>query len=92
MIMLYFCIQLLFTFCFFVWNISAVPNAGNGLDLDNYSWTQTLQEVTLNVPVPTGTKGRFVVCDIKKNHLKVGLKGQPPIIEVSLLAGLFLMC
>ncbi|KAE8077678.1 hypothetical protein FH972_016219 [Carpinus fangiana] len=58
-----------------------VPNAGNGLDLDNYSWTQTLQEVTLNVPVPTGTKGRFVVCEIKKNHLKVGLKGQPPIIE-----------
>jgi hypothetical protein len=48
--------------------------------------------VTLNVPVPTGTKSRFVVCEIKKNHLKVGLRGQPPIIEVSLLAGLFLMC
>ncbi|XP_062148242.1 protein BOBBER 1-like [Alnus glutinosa] len=58
-----------------------VPNRGNGLDLDKYSWTQTLQEVTLNVPVPTGTKSRFVVCEIKKNHLKVGLKGQPPIIE-----------
>jgi hypothetical protein len=77
---------------FFFGNICAVPNRGNGLDLDKYSWTQTLQEVTLNVPVPTGTKSRFVVCEIKKNHLKVGLKGQPPIIEVSLLAGLFLMC
>lgn len=60
------------------------PNRGNGLDLENYSWTQTLQEVTVNVPVPKGTKGRFVVCDIKKNHLKVGLKGQAPIINVSL--------
>ncbi|CAM8979659.1 unnamed protein product [Rhodiola kirilowii] len=58
-----------------------VPNKGNGLDLENYSWTQSLQEVTVNVPVPPGTKSRFIVCDIKKKHLKIGLKGQPPIIE-----------
>ncbi|KAJ9164302.1 hypothetical protein P3X46_023898 [Hevea brasiliensis] len=58
-----------------------VPNKGNGLDLEKYSWTQTLQEVNVLVPVPSGTKSRFVVCDIKKNHLKVGLKGQPSIIE-----------
>ncbi|XVE58379.1 hypothetical protein DITRI_Ditri04bG0165200 [Diplodiscus trichospermus] len=58
-----------------------VPNKGNGLDLEKYSWTQTLQEVTVNVPVPGGTRSRFVVCEIKKNHLKVGLKGQPPIID-----------
>uniref|UniRef100_A0A7N0SYQ5 CS domain-containing protein n=1 Tax=Kalanchoe fedtschenkoi TaxID=63787 RepID=A0A7N0SYQ5_KALFE len=57
------------------------PNKGNGLDLENYSWTQTLQEVTINVPVPPGTKSRTIVCDIKKKHLKMGLKGQPPIIE-----------
>jgi len=38
----------------------------------------------VSVPVPTGTKSRFVLCDIKKNHLKVGLKGQPSIIDVSL--------
>ncbi|WCJ36836.1 Nuclear migration protein nudC [Euphorbia peplus] len=58
-----------------------VPNKGNGLDLEKYSWTQTLEEVSVIIPVPSGTKSRFVVCDIKKNHLKVGLKGQPPIIE-----------
>nr|POE85142.1 protein bobber 1 [Quercus suber] len=56
-------------------------DASSGLDLENYSWTQTLEEVTLNVPVPTGTKSRSVVCEIKKNHLKVGLKGQPPMID-----------
>lgn len=59
------------------------PNAGNGLDLEKYSWTQTLQEVTVTIPVPPGTKSRFVTCEIKRNHLKVGLKGQPPVLEVS---------
>ncbi|XP_022723581.1 protein BOBBER 1-like [Durio zibethinus] len=58
-----------------------VPNKGNGLDLEKYSWTQTLQEVTVNVPVPSGTRSRSVVCEIKKNHLKAGLKGQPPVID-----------
>ncbi|KAI3929336.1 hypothetical protein MKX01_006572 [Papaver californicum] len=62
-------------------NHRAVPNKGNGLDMDNYSWTQSLQEVTINIPVPEGTKSRFVACEIKKNHLKVGLKGQPPILD-----------
>uniref|UniRef100_A0A5B7AJS5 CS domain-containing protein n=1 Tax=Davidia involucrata TaxID=16924 RepID=A0A5B7AJS5_DAVIN len=59
----------------------AAPNRGNGLDLDKYSWGQSLQEVTINIPVPPGTKSRFIACDIKKNHLKVELKGQPPIID-----------
>lgn len=58
-----------------------VPNKGNGLDLEKYSWTQSLPELNINVPIPTGTKSRFVVCDIKKNHIKVGLKGHPPIID-----------
>ncbi|KAH7833286.1 hypothetical protein Vadar_004805 [Vaccinium darrowii] len=57
------------------------PNKGNGLNMDTYSWGQSLQEVTINVPVPPGTKSRFIVYELKKNHLKVGLKGQPPIID-----------
>ncbi|KAJ8536878.1 hypothetical protein K7X08_035279 [Anisodus acutangulus] len=57
------------------------PNKGNGFDLENYSWVQSLQEVNVNIPVPHGTKSRFIVCDISRNRLKVGLKGQPPIID-----------
>lgn len=58
-----------------------VPNKANGLDMENYTWGQSLQEVTITISVPPGTKGRFVVCDIKKTHIKVGLKNQPPILE-----------
>jgi hypothetical protein len=51
--------------------------------LEKYSWTQQLPEVNIIIPVPQGTKSRSVVCDIKKDRLKVGLKGQSPIIDVS---------
>ena len=58
-----------------------VPNKDNVLDMENYSWGQSLQEVAVNVPVPQGTKSSLLLCDIKTNSLKVGLKGQPPIID-----------
>lgn len=57
------------------------PNKANGLDMENYAWGQSLQEVNITVPVPPGTKARFVVCEIKKNHIKVGLKNSPPILD-----------
>eukprot|EP01026_Neomeris_dumetosa_P038101 TRINITY_DN309_c0_g1_i4.p1 TRINITY_DN309_c0_g1~~TRINITY_DN309_c0_g1_i4.p1 ORF type:complete len:339 (-),score=70.23 TRINITY_DN309_c0_g1_i4:427-1377(-) len=57
------------------------PNLGNGADYDHYSWTQTLSEVTVQIPVPAGTKGRDLVVQIQKNHLKVGLKGQEAVVD-----------
>ncbi|GAB2265079.1 hypothetical protein Dimus_000146 [Dionaea muscipula] len=60
---------------------STVPNKQNGLDFENYSWGQSLQELNVSIPVPPGTKSRFIVCEIKKNRLKVGIKGQPPVID-----------
>lgn len=60
---------------------AAAPNSGNGLDLEKYSWTQSLQEVNITVPIPKGTKSRSIVCEIKKTHLKLSLKGQAPIID-----------
>ncbi|WCJ26957.1 Nuclear migration protein nudC [Euphorbia peplus] len=57
------------------------PNEGNGLDMDDHSWTQTIQELTVSIPVPPGTKSRDIVCEIKKKSVKVGLKGQAPILD-----------
>lgn len=57
------------------------PNCGNGYDHEKYSWTQTLQEVTVSITIPEGTKSRQVACDIKGKSMKAGLKGQPPILQ-----------
>ncbi|KAL8124401.1 hypothetical protein AgCh_012154 [Apium graveolens] len=45
-------------------------NAENDLDMENYSWGHSLQEITINIPVPLGTKSRSILFEMKKNHLK----------------------
>ncbi|KAK9840864.1 hypothetical protein WJX84_010210 [Apatococcus fuscideae] len=57
------------------------PNVGNGADYDHFSWTQTLGEVAMTVPVPAGTRGGQCVVDISRTRLTVGVKGQEPILE-----------
>ena len=60
----------------------AEPNSGNGADLECYSWTQTLSEITLQVPVPFGTSSKSIMCEIKQKHVKAGVKNQIPMLEV----------
>ncbi|KAL4706494.1 hypothetical protein ACJJTC_015692 [Scirpophaga incertulas] len=57
------------------------PNAGNGCDLENYRWTQTLEEVELRVPLRKVLRPRDLNVVISKRHLKVGIKGQPLIVD-----------
>jgi hypothetical protein len=54
---------------------SVPPPVGNGGTVDGkYVWTQTLQEVTVNVPLHQPTRGRDLTVVMSKKHLKVGLK------------------
>jgi len=58
------------------------PNVGNGCDLPHgkYKWTQTLEEIDLRVPLPMALKGKDLIVDIGKKHLKVAIKGKPEAI------------
>lgn len=60
----------------------AGPNAGNGYDGEKYSWEQTLKDLTIYVPVPAAVKSKDIVCDIDNLHIKFGVKGRPPVINV----------
>lgn len=57
------------------------PNSGNGCDLERYSWTQTLQDIELQVPLQLACKPRDLVVNIQKRHLVVGVRGHPAIID-----------
>ncbi|KNZ61354.1 hypothetical protein VP01_1412g1 [Puccinia sorghi] len=46
-----------------------------------FTWKQSLQDVSLVIPVPPGTKARDLIVDMKKSKLLVGLKGQEPILD-----------
>lgn len=57
------------------------PNSGNGGDLDKYSWTQTLEEVTMFVKLPDNITSKQLDIQMKASSLKIGVKGQAPIID-----------
>nr|CAG4641910.1 EOG090X0AH4 [Eurycercus lamellatus] len=57
------------------------PNAGNGCDLDRYCWTQTLSDIEVRMPLKAGLRSRDLVVDIQKNHLKLGIKNQPLLVD-----------
>mmetsp|Transcript_11951 Transcript_11951/g.28008 ORF Transcript_11951/g.28008 Transcript_11951/m.28008 type:complete len:361 (-) Transcript_11951:276-1358(-) len=54
---------------------------GNGMVLENYSWTQQLADLQVVVPVPAGTKTRDLTVSMSASKLSVGLKGKPPILS-----------
>lgn len=59
------------------------PNAGNGYDAERYTWTQTLADATVSVPVPLGTKGRACEVTITRATLKVNALRMRPTSVLS---------
>ena len=56
------------------------PNSGNGLDLATYSWTQSLKDVTVAVPVRAGVRGKDVEVSWEGGELSVGVRGEDPVL------------
>lgn len=57
------------------------PPVGNGGTVDGkYVWTQTLQELSVTVPLPDNTRGKDLNVVMNKNNLKIGLKGIKELI------------
>ncbi|OTA94080.1 hypothetical protein M434DRAFT_30250 [Hypoxylon sp. CO27-5] len=46
-----------------------------------YKWNQTIGDLDITLTVPGNLKARDLVVEIKKQKLKVGIKGQDPIID-----------
>ncbi|KIZ06512.1 NudC domain-containing protein 2 [Monoraphidium neglectum] len=49
-----------------------------------YEWDQSLAEVNMYVEVPPGVRARDMFCEIAQRHIKFGLKGNPPFLDLDL--------
>jgi len=58
----------------------------NGNVLERYRWTQELNELTLAVALPPGTRKHEVVCKIGVQSLRIGVRGADPIVDGTLHA------
>jgi hypothetical protein len=47
-----------------------------------YEWEQSLEEVNIFIKPPPGVTARLLDVNITVNHLSVGIKGNPPYINV----------
>jgi hypothetical protein len=50
-----------------------VSDIYNGAAMENYKWSQTINDIDVRVPVPEGTKGKDVKVDIRGDYLRVEL-------------------
>lgn len=52
----------------------------NGDTTSKYAWSQSISEVTVQIPIPEGTSAKQCLIVIKPKHLKVMLKGSDECI------------
>lgn len=48
-----------------------------------YEWTQSLQDVDVFLPAPPGAPGKAFDVHLEPGRVRVGLKGNPPYLDVS---------
>jgi hypothetical protein len=57
------------------------PNSENGFDYGAYNFSQVLGSLDVYVPLKAGIRSRDVDVKITGGSLKVGLKGETPVID-----------
>lgn len=64
-------------------NLKQKPNSGNGGQTEKYYWTQTLEEVTVTIPLPPNTTAKMIDVSIKGTEFKLNIKGKAsePLLE-----------
>ncbi|CAM9496300.1 unnamed protein product, partial [Phaeothamnion confervicola] len=53
-----------------------------------YEWEQSLEEVNIYITPPPGITAGMIDCKIEHRHIRLGLKGAPPFLDVSRRASL----
>jgi len=53
-----------------------------------YTWTQTIRDLDLTIPISASLKARDLDISLKKSHLRVAIRGQNPIIDGELFKGI----
>lgn len=48
-----------------------------------YEWEQDIEQVDMWITPPQGITAKMIDCVITESHLKLGIKGNPPFIDVS---------
>lgn len=53
--------------------------------MDKYSWSQTVDDVTVTIPIAASIRGKNIDCRIEPNHLYICIRGESePILNVSI--------
>lgn len=53
----------------------------NGDSTEKYNWSQSVFDVTVQIPLPEGTKANQLDVKIQPKHISVAFKGKEPIIK-----------
>lgn len=52
-----------------------------------YEWEQDIEQVEMWITPPPGVTAKMIQCTITDHHFTLGIKGNPPFIDVSVIAG-----
>jgi hypothetical protein len=55
---------------------------GAGAGQKVFEWDQTLEEVNMYIELPKNVPTKLINCVIKAGHVEVGIRGNPPYLNV----------